>query len=46
MTSYTSFKSLIPSHYNQKSSNSGRSPEKFEDLDDNNFVISNESIHI
>ena len=46
MTSYTSFKSIIPETYQITKTNSGKSPSFEDDLDDKHFIISNESIHI
>ncbi|CAD8089754.1 unnamed protein product [Paramecium sonneborni] len=45
VTSYTSFKSIIPEIKNQKSQ-SQQSPSQEQEIDDRDFIISNESIHI
>ncbi|CAD8177764.1 unnamed protein product [Paramecium pentaurelia] len=44
ITSYTSFKSVIPETY--QITNSGKSPSYEDEMDDKHFAISNESIHI
>ncbi|CAK86858.1 unnamed protein product (macronuclear) [Paramecium tetraurelia] len=44
LTSYTSFKSIIPETY--QITNSGKTPSYKEEMNDNNFAISDESIHI
>ncbi|CAD8168280.1 unnamed protein product [Paramecium octaurelia] len=43
-TSYTSFKSVIPETY--QITNSGKTQSYQDEMNDNNFAISNESIHI